>query len=196
MYNSYFCFTPKMRQFMSFHQFSSNDSKIKTTDTFYWLKLVTVILSFLKLFSLGKTTAQFFNILEDLRENQQKSSISGISWALKSKLQIRNAANYIVLLLRHSNNCALYYLVLCIYIFYMLIYSVSYLFSILPYLSVSAIFLSFYFYFHAILLTLFAINIVSFDFIKTRCFHLSELKYQYVKTWMWDETDYYLCFLF
>ena len=60
---------------------------------------MTVVLSFLKIFSLRRTIAYFFNISENLQENQEKSYISGISWAFKSKLQILGVATYIAMFL-------------------------------------------------------------------------------------------------
>ena len=77
---------------------------------------MTVVLSFLKIFSLRKTIAYFFNISENLQENQGKSYISGISWAFKIKLQILDVATYIAMFLPDSNNCFLICLIRYVYI--------------------------------------------------------------------------------
>ena len=77
---------------------------------------MTVVLSFLKIFSLRKTIAYFFNISENLQENQGKSHISGISWAFKIKLQILDVATYIAMFLPDSNNCFLICLIRYVYI--------------------------------------------------------------------------------
>ena len=55
---------------------------------FYWLEMITEILSFLQIFNVRKTTIQFFNISKNLQENRQKNYIHGIFWAFKGKLQI------------------------------------------------------------------------------------------------------------
>ena len=99
---------------------------------FYWLESMTVVLSFLKIFSLRKTIAYFFNISENLQENQGKSYISGISWAFKIKLQILDVATlqildvatYIAMFLPDSNNCFLICLIRYVYIcfYYFLIF--------------------------------------------------------------------------
>ena len=39
---------------------------------FYWLEMITEILSFLQIFNVRKTTIQFFNISKNLQENRQK----------------------------------------------------------------------------------------------------------------------------
>ena len=49
--------------------------KILTKDIFHWLELITEILSFLQIFSVRKTTSQFFWYLETLPEYQEKKSI-------------------------------------------------------------------------------------------------------------------------
>ena len=77
---------------------------------------MTVVLSFLKIFSLRKTIPYFFNISENLQENQGKSYISGISWAFKIKLQILDVATYIAMFLPDSNNCFLICLIRYVYI--------------------------------------------------------------------------------
>ena len=77
---------------------------------------MTVVLSFLKIFSLRKTIAYFFNISENLQKNQGKSHISGISWAFKIKLQILDVATYIAMFLPDSNNCFLICLIRYVYI--------------------------------------------------------------------------------
>ena len=82
---------------------------------------MTVVLSFLRIFSLRKAIT-FFNISENLQENQEKKNcVSGISWAFKSKLQIVHVATYIEMFLPRSNNCFLICLVryihICLYYF-------------------------------------------------------------------------------
>ena len=52
--------------------------KILTKVVFHWLELITEILSFLQMFSVRKTTTQFFNITENLQEFQEKNYISGV----------------------------------------------------------------------------------------------------------------------
>ena len=52
--------------------------KMLNKDIIHWLELTTEILSFLQIFSVRNTTTQFFNILENLQENQQKNYISDI----------------------------------------------------------------------------------------------------------------------
>ena len=71
--------------------------------------MITKILSFLQIFSVRKTTTQFFKFSNNLQKDQQKKNyIPGIFWAFKSKLQIILAATYIALFLPDTNNCFLY----------------------------------------------------------------------------------------
>ena len=85
--------------------------KILTKDIFHWLELITEILSFLKIFSLRKTTTQLFYYF---RNSARISGIKTIFWAFKSKLQIIHAATYITLFLPDSNNC--FFICLVLYI--------------------------------------------------------------------------------
>ena len=67
--------------------------KILTKDIIHLLELISEILGFLQIFSVRKTTTCFFNISENLQENQ--NYISDIFWTFKSKLQIIHATTYI-----------------------------------------------------------------------------------------------------
>ena len=102
--NPYFCVAPKIRRFTNLYHFCSKTQKILTKDIFNWLELITEILSFLQIFSARKTTTQLFNISETLQKYQQKNDISGKFWAFKSKSQKIDAATYIAMFLRDSNN--------------------------------------------------------------------------------------------
>ena len=56
--DSYFCVTPKnQRVCITFPQITQ---KILIKDMIHWLELITEILSFLQIFSVRKTTPQFF----------------------------------------------------------------------------------------------------------------------------------------
>ena len=94
--------------------------KILIKDIFHWLELITEILSFLKIFSLRKTTTQLFYYF---RNSARISGIKTIFWAFKSKLQIIHAATYITLF-AGSNNCFFIGLVpcipICLYYFFIL----------------------------------------------------------------------------
>ena len=84
--NSQFIFlhNPPKSNASRFHtKFPQKTKKILSTDTVYWLELITIILSILKIFSLKKTAVQFFNISENLQENQRKHHISSIYRPLK-----------------------------------------------------------------------------------------------------------------
>ena len=75
---------------------------------FHWLELITGILSFLKMFTVRKTTTYYHLTFQKLPEYQEKNYISGIFWAFKSKLLIIYVATYITLFLPDSNNYLLY----------------------------------------------------------------------------------------
>ena len=47
--------------------------KILTKDIIHWLEMITEILCFLQIFSVRKTTTQFYNISENVQEEQQKT---------------------------------------------------------------------------------------------------------------------------
>ena len=53
-------------------RFPQITQKILTKDMFHLMELITKILSLLQIFSVRKTTTQFFNISETLPEYQQK----------------------------------------------------------------------------------------------------------------------------
>ena len=67
---------------ISFPQITRN---ILTKDIFYWLELITEILSFLQIFSVLKATTQLFSISENLQENN-RTYISDIFWSFETKL--------------------------------------------------------------------------------------------------------------
>ena len=67
MRNSYFL---KFRQLMSLHFFSLNNPKILTKGTFHRLQLITIVLSYLKIFSLKKAFTYFSQYF---RESASKS---------------------------------------------------------------------------------------------------------------------------
>lgn len=73
----------------------TNKRQIITTDTYNWLLArIPVTLNIPTIFSLGKTTPQFFDISENLQESQRKTFIPGTFWYFKSKLQIINVTNF------------------------------------------------------------------------------------------------------
>ena len=84
---SYFCVTSKNLHY-SLHYISPNTQKILASDTFYWLELVTVIFSFLKIFSLKKDIQIFFNISENLRENQSPKLVFWKDYAFSVQMTI------------------------------------------------------------------------------------------------------------
>ena len=91
--------------------------KILSKDVFQWLELITEILSFLQIIRLRKQPLSFFNILENLQEDQQKNSISDMCLTFKSKLQITD-------LLTFTATSAT-----CIYCFFLTLINVFYMFS-------------------------------------------------------------------
>ena len=98
--------------------------KILTKEIFHWLELITEILSFLQIFSVWKTTTHLLYYFRKSVRISTKNYISGIFWALKSKLEIIHAATYVVLFLSDSNNCFFIclvpYIPICLYYFVML----------------------------------------------------------------------------
>ena len=98
--------------------------KVLTKYIFHKLELITEILSFLRIFSVRKTTTQFFQYSETLPEYQQKNYISGLFRAFKSKLQVLHGATYIALFLLDSDNCfyicLVPYIPICLYYFLIL----------------------------------------------------------------------------
>ena len=88
-------FTVEIRRFTSLHHYSSINSQKLSKDIIHLLEMITEILSFLQIFSMrNNQPLSFFNILETLPECHQKSYISEIFCAFKSKLQIICAATY------------------------------------------------------------------------------------------------------
>ena len=57
---------------MSLHYIFSYNSENTSTGIFHWLELIAVIQGSLKIFSLKKTLTSFFNILENLQENESR----------------------------------------------------------------------------------------------------------------------------
>ena len=75
--NPYFCVTPKNQAASQVYiTFLQVTQKILTKDIIHWLKVIAEILSFLQIFSVRKTTTQFFNISKNLQENRQKKLYS------------------------------------------------------------------------------------------------------------------------
>ena len=104
-----FLYNPPKSNASRFHtKFPQKTKKILSTDTVYGLELITIILSILKIFSLKKTAIQFFNIAENLQENQRKHHISSMLQAFKSKLRVIHVATYLAPFFRDSNSCSLY----------------------------------------------------------------------------------------
>ena len=63
---------------MSLYYISVNNSRILTTNIFHWLELISVIETFLKIFSLKKNIhSLFFSISENLQDNQ---SLKVVFW--------------------------------------------------------------------------------------------------------------------
>ena len=103
------------------------------THALQWLELITVILSFLKIFSWEKQPLSYFNISENLQENQWKYYISDFFWDFEIKL--------------HKICVAV-----TLYCFLLTLMIVSYMFSIrFPHLSLP--FFRFYSTFFLLLLT-------------------------------------------
>ena len=91
--------------------------KILTKDIFHWLKLITKILSFQRIFSVRKTTTQPFKYFRKSARKSKNNYISDIFRGFKSKLQIIHPITYI--------HC-----------FFLNLINVFYMFSIIhPYLS-------------------------------------------------------------
>ena len=55
-----------------------------------------------------KQPLSFFDISENMQENQQKIYISDILWTFKSELRIIHVATHIAVFLHDSHNCFLY----------------------------------------------------------------------------------------
>ena len=99
---SFLCNPPKSGASQVYITFLQVTQKILTKDTFHWLEVITEIPSFLQIFSVRKTTTQFFLIFPEIyKKIDNKNYIPGIFWAFKSKLQIIPAATYVVLFYWH-----------------------------------------------------------------------------------------------
>ena len=102
----YLCNSQKSDASQDFITFLQVTQKILTKDIFYWLGVITEILSFLEIFSVRKTTPHFLKIFQKSgKKIVRKNYIPGIFWAFKSKLQIILVATYIVLILPDTINC-------------------------------------------------------------------------------------------